>query len=150
VTGCTYGGIGFETCRVLALAGATVLVHTRSEAKSVATVKLLHDHPGLQFAQLKHVWCDMASLNDVVAFGGSLTRHDAPINIVVLNHGVLSTTLQLTADGFESTMGINVLSCYALFHALLPKLIASRTETAHSRVVWVASLMHAAGSGAFI
>lgn len=145
VTGCTPGGIGYETARVLACAGASVLVHARSEEKARAIVGLLAREPGVAAGLLEAVWFDQASLEQVVSAARALAAADAPLHGVVLNAGLASKTLRFTDDGFELTFGVNHLAPMALFLTLLPKLIA----TGNARVVWLSSLLHAAGQGRF-
>lgn len=146
VTGCTPGGIGYETARVLALAGATVVVHGRTEEKSRAIVSLLKREAGLAGSALEPVWFDQASLAQVVSAGRALAASDAPLHGAVLNAGLACKELQRTEDGFELTFGVNHLAPLALFLTLLPKLIASGP----ARVAWVSSLLHAAGQGRFV
>lgn len=52
-----------------------------------------------------------------------------------------------TSEGFELTFGVNQLASFALFLTLLPKL---RLAPGGARVVWVSSLLHAAGQGLFV
>jgi NAD(P)-dependent dehydrogenase (short-subunit alcohol dehydrogenase family) len=145
VTGATNGGIGFETARVLALAGATVLVHARSEEKAVQACRELR--AGVNLMQLEPVWADLADLTQTAALGRQIASGAAPLHAVILNAGVLSAERVLTVDGFEQTIAVNTLSPLLLFNVLLPKLIAVGQPT---RVVWVASLMHAASKGELI
>jgi NAD(P)-dependent dehydrogenase (short-subunit alcohol dehydrogenase family) len=145
VTGATNGGIGFETARVLALAGATVLVHARSEEKAVQACRELR--AGVNLMQLEPVWADLADLAQTAALGRQIASGAAPLHAVILNAGVLSAERVVTGDGFEQTIAVNTLSPLLLFNALLPKLVAAGQPT---RVVWVASLMHAASNGELI
>jgi NAD(P)-dependent dehydrogenase (short-subunit alcohol dehydrogenase family) len=148
VTGCTPGGIGYETARVLARAGATVLVHARSETNARGVVEKLRAEIGVDSSLLVPIAFDLASLDQVVAAGRALAQDDAPLlHGVALNAGLFSKENLRTEDGFELTFGVNQLAAVALFLVLLPKL--QRTPGG-ARVVWVSSLLHAAGEGRFI
>jgi NAD(P)-dependent dehydrogenase (short-subunit alcohol dehydrogenase family) len=148
VTGCTPGGIGYETARVLARAGATVLVHARSESNARGVVEKLRGEEGVDAALLVPIGFDLASLDQVVSAGRALARDDAPaLHGVALNAGLFAKESLRTDDGFELTFGVNQLAAVALFLTLLPKL---RAAPGGARVVWLSSLLHAAGEGRFV
>lgn len=85
---------------------------------------------------------DLASMASVRAFAADLTSQLAsaaipPLHAVVCNAGVQAGTTQThTADGFESTFGVNHLGHFLLVTELLPVLPAP------ARVVVVASGVH--------
>lgn len=148
VTGCTPGGIGYETARVLALAGATVLVHARTETSARAVVAQLRRDAGVDSDRCEPIWFDQSSLAQVVAAARALARPEAPaLHGVALNAGLFSKELAHTSEGFELTFGVNQLASFALFLTLLPKL---RLAPGGARVVWVSSLLHAAAQGLFV
>lgn len=83
---------------------------------------------------------DLASLASVRAFASALTERVAagelpPLHAVVCNAGMQGARA-LTADGFESTFGVNHLGHFLLVNLLLPLL------SAPARVVVVASGVH--------
>jgi NAD(P)-dependent dehydrogenase (short-subunit alcohol dehydrogenase family) len=92
--------------------------------------------------QVEAMSLDLASLASVGAFAGQLTKRlDAgtipPLHAVVCNAGVNPlNTKTTTADGFESTFGINHLGHFLLVNELLPVLQSP------GRVVVVASGVH--------
>jgi NAD(P)-dependent dehydrogenase (short-subunit alcohol dehydrogenase family) len=85
---------------------------------------------------------DLASFASVRAFAGELTkrlstRTTPPLHAVVCNAGVNPGTKQtVTAEGFESTFGVNHLGHFLLIQELLPSLQSP------ARVVVVASGVH--------
>src|SRR5581483_1304390 len=93
-------------------------------------------------SQVEAMSLDLASLTSVRAFAAELTKRlDAgtmpPLHAVVCNAGVNPlNTKTVTADGFESTFGINHLGHFLLVNELLPLLQSS------ARVVVVASGVH--------
>jgi hypothetical protein len=98
VTGCTPGGIGYETARVLALAGATVLVHARSEASARAVVAQLRRESGVDSDRCEPIWFDQSSLAQVVAAARALALPEAPaLHGVALNAGLFNKELAFTS-----------------------------------------------------
>ena len=59
------GGLGFETAKSLAQAGATVLVHTRKAQQSEETAAKIRALLGNQGAQVEPVVADLGDLEDV-------------------------------------------------------------------------------------
>lgn len=129
-------GIGFETARALAAAGATVIVACRDAAKGAATVeRIVAAHPG---ADVHAEPLDLASFHSIHDFAGRLG--DAPIDVLICNAGLATTDWSTTADGIERTVGV----CH-FGHFLLTRLLASRLLAAPApRVVMVSSESHRA------
>ena len=124
ITGGT-SGIGKETARELARAGAHVTITARNPAKGAATVaEIARDR--VDFKLL-----DLADLSSVRNFAKEFT---SPIDVLILNAGVMATPFSLTKDKFEMQMGTNHLGHFALT-GLLQKQIKHR-------VVAVSSQMH--------
>ncbi len=124
ITGGT-SGIGKETARELARAGAHVIITARSAAKGAATVaEIAKDR--VDFKLL-----DLADLSSVRNFAKEFT---SPIDVLILNAGVMATPFSLTKDKFEMQIGTNHLGHFALT-GLLQKQIKER-------VVAVSSQMH--------
>ena len=124
ITGGT-SGIGKEAARELARAGAHVTIPARNAAKGAATVaEIARDR--VDFKLL-----DLADLTSVRNFAKEFT---SPIDVLILNAGVMATPFSLTQDKFEMQMGTNHLGHFALT-GLLQKQIKDR-------VVAVSSQMH--------
>ena len=138
VTGAS-GGLGYETARALARAGAEVVLAVRSrERGAAARDRILADRPE---AALSVEALDLASLRSVDAFAGRMTAAGRPIHILVNNAGVMAVpTREVTEDGFERQIGTNFLGHFALTGRLLPLLMAGK-----ARVVQLASLAHRRG-----
>jgi NAD(P)-dependent dehydrogenase (short-subunit alcohol dehydrogenase family) len=135
VTGAS-SGIGAETTRALAVAGADVTMAVRNaEAGSRLAVELqrgLDSHAGrLTAAQL-----DLADLGSVRAFTSSWS---GPLHILVNNAGVMALpTLTRSAQGWEMQFATNHLGHFALAQRLHGALAAADG----ARVVSVASIGH--------
>jgi NAD(P)-dependent dehydrogenase (short-subunit alcohol dehydrogenase family) len=124
ITGGT-SGIGKETARELARAGANVTITARNAAKGAATVaEIARD-------RVDYKLLDLADLSSVRTFAKEFT---SPIDVLILNAGVMATPFSLTKDKFEMQMGTNHLGHFALT-GLLQKQIKHR-------VVAVSSQMH--------
>ena len=138
VTGAN-GGLGLETARALAGAGARVIMAARDAGKtSAAEASIQSSHPG---AALDVVSLDLGSLASVrSAAERILAQHDR-IDILVNNAGVMAIPERKTEDGFEMQFGVNHLGHFALTALLLPALL--RAERA--RVVSVTSTAHHMG-----
>ncbi|AOH86391.1 hypothetical protein AWL63_00620 [Sphingomonas panacis] len=136
VTGAT--GLGFETARVLAHAGASVILAGRDDdkgARAVGRIRQLTPKARTRFARL-----DLASLTSISRFGEQVG--DAPIDILINNAGVMAPPARkLTADGFELQLGTNHLGHFALTGTLLRLLL----KAAAPRVVSISSGIAAMG-----
>ncbi|MFF2521181.1 oxidoreductase [Streptomyces liangshanensis] len=117
-------GIGLETARAFASAGARVTLAVRAvDAAREAASDLPGDPAVLPL--------DLADLASVRRFA---TAWDRPLDVLVNNAGVANVPLRRTADGFETQMGTNHLGHFALTNLLLPRIT--------DRVVTVASNAH--------
>lgn len=129
-------GLGLETARELARAGATVVLAVRDLAKGEAAVDDIGrsvDEPDVSLVEL-----DLSSLASVRSGADELRdTHDA-IDLLVNNAGVMFTPRSRTADGFELQFGTNHLGHFALTGLLIDRMV----DVAGSRVVTVASLAH--------
>ena len=121
-------GLGLESAKRLAQAGANVVIAARTQAKADGAIAKVSSGMALAAGQrLVGVSLDLADLSSVrtlparleAAFGAK----DVPIDVLLNNAGVMAIPERLeTADGFEKTMGINHLGHFALVAALLPSL----------------------------
>lgn len=139
VTGAT-GGLGFEMARMLASAGAHVILAGRNPDKGAEALKRLraNDH-GLSIV---FELVDLGSLVSIADIGARLRAGAAPIDILINNAGVMTPpTRRTTSDGFELQFGTNHLGHFALTGHLLPLLCAAPA----SRVVSVSSGVAAMG-----
>ncbi|WP_308250242.1 SDR family NAD(P)-dependent oxidoreductase [Sphaerisporangium fuscum] len=130
------GGIGYETARALAAAGARVVIAGRDRARGeAAAAKLTADANGGPVV-FRHL--DLASLASVT---GWADRHNAtgkPCHILVANAAVMAPPLTRTEDGFELQFGTNHLGHFAFAVGLLPSML--RADGA--RVVVLSSSAH--------
>jgi WW domain-containing oxidoreductase len=126
-------GIGFETARALASAGARVVLACRNPDAGRAAVQRIqarHPHADARLARL-----DLASFASIRAFTDALA--EPRVDVLVCNAGLFAARYRETEDGFESTVGVCHLGHFLLTLRLLPKLLAAR-----GRVVMVSSESH--------
>ncbi|HEV7656161.1 MAG TPA: SDR family NAD(P)-dependent oxidoreductase, partial [Mycobacteriales bacterium] len=130
VTGAS-SGIGVETARALAGAGAEVTLAVRNvEAGSRAAAGIAGD---VLVAPL-----DLADQASVAAFVAGWT---GPLHVLVNNAGVMATPLLRTAEGWELQFATNHLGHFALATGLSEALAAA----GDARVVSVSSVGHVNG-----
>ena len=123
-------GIGRETARALAGAGARVWVAARSRDRAQAVLDELGDRG--RFLEL-----DLADLASVRGAADAFLATGAPLHLLVNNAG-LAGHRGTTRDGFELTFGVNHLGPFLFTLRLLDRLKAS----APARIVNVASEAH--------
>ncbi len=138
VTGAN-GGLGLETARALAGAGAHVVMAARDLEKAATAEKSIREtQPS---ASLEIVPLDLGSLASVrEAAEQILASHDT-IDLLVNNAGLMAIPERRTADGFEMQFGVNHLGHFALTAHLLPALLRAPA----ARVVSVTSTAHHMG-----
>jgi len=138
VTGAN-GGLGLETARALAGAGATVVMAARNQEKAAAAEASIRR--GAPDAALEVVALDLGSLASVHAAAGQILASHQTIDILVNNAGVMGITERKTVDGFEMQFGVDHLGHFALTALLVPALL--RADAA--RIVTVTSTAHHMG-----
>ncbi|OBH44979.1 dehydrogenase [Mycobacterium intracellulare] len=116
VTGAT-NGVGLGTSRALARAGAHVILAVRNTDLGEQRASEISAMGG-STSVLK---LDLADLSSVRAFAGLI---DEPVDILINNAGALTDRRTETVDGFEMTLGTNLLGPFALTNLLLPKVRA--------------------------
>ncbi|MFE9848984.1 SDR family NAD(P)-dependent oxidoreductase [Streptomyces sp. NPDC005576] len=124
-------GLGFETARVLAERGASVVLAVRDAEKGKrAAARMTGDVTVLAL--------DLTSLDSVRAAAAELRDRHRRIDLLINNAGVMYTPKLTTPDGFELQFGTNHLGHFALTGLLLDLLL----PVPGSRVVTVSSTGH--------
>jgi NAD(P)-dependent dehydrogenase (short-subunit alcohol dehydrogenase family) len=116
-------GLGAETSRVLAGAGARVVIAGRDATRGESAAVRLREQTG--GADVEFRTLDLASLASVRAFCDGYLATGRSLHLLVNNAGVMATPLTRTMDGFESQFGVNHLGHFALATGLLPALRAA-------------------------
>jgi NAD(P)-dependent dehydrogenase (short-subunit alcohol dehydrogenase family) len=129
-------GIGVETVRALALAGARVVIATRDPAKGEAVAATLRKETGS--AKIEFRSLDLASLRSVKSFVAGFLALRRELHLLINNAGIMAAPLAYTDAGLESQFGTNHIGHFLLTIGLLPAL----KSAGKARVVSLSSLGH--------
>lgn len=132
-------GIGVETVRALATAGARVVIATRDVSRAQPVAEQLRQHTGNNGVAVAPL--DLASLASVRRFVDMYLSTARALHVLINNAGIMAGPLTYTEDGFELQFATNHLGHHALTVGLLPALRA----TDESRVVALTSIGHRRG-----
>lgn len=125
-----YSGLGLETTRALAGAGARVVVAGRSPAKAREALA------GVAGVELEHV--ELEEPRSVEALGARFLASGRPLHILIHSAGIMAAPLSRDGNGNEMQLAVNHLAPFRLTWALMPAL--RRAEGA--RVVSMSSRAH--------
>ncbi len=123
-------GIGLETTKVLAAAGATVIVPARDIEKAK---KNLQSIPNVEIEEM-----DLAKPETIDTFAEKFLASGRPLHLLINNAGIMWVPLQRDSRGFESQLSTNYLGQFQLVARLWPAL----KDANGARVVNVSSLGH--------
>ena len=126
-------GIGIETARALAAAGAEVTLAVRDLAAGARTAEDIVATTGN-----KNVLVSALDLTDRASVAGFVAAWDGALDILVNNAGVMASPETRTPDGWELQFATNHLGHFGLATGLHPALAAA----GHARVVSVSSAGH--------
>ena len=135
VTGATHG-IGLESARALATAGASVLVHGRDKARAADVAAMLARTTGNP--RVSAVQADFARLADIRRLAQELDARLPRLDVLINNAGMMSAVRATSAEGYDLTFAVNHLAPFLLTNLLLPKL----KHSSPARIVVVASTAH--------
>ena len=138
VTGAN-GGLGLESAKALAGAGAHVVMAARNQTKArEACDEIREVYPD---ASLEIVDLDLASQASTKAAAKSIADRHPSIDILINNAGLMAMPERRTEDGFEMQLGVNHFGHWTFTAGLLASLLAADA----ARVVTVTSTAHHAG-----
>lgn len=123
-------GLGLETVRVLAGAGARVLVAARDQQQAQA---VLAGMAGVEIAAL-----DLLDPQAIDSFAAAFLATGRALHVLVNGAGIMATPLLRDARGYEAQFATNHLGHFQLTARLWPALRRARD----ARVVCVSSLGH--------
>lgn len=126
-----YSGIGLETVRALAAAGASVTVPARDTEKANAALA------GMK-GDVRIALMDLADIASVKRFALGFASDNTALDLLINNAGVMACPEMRVGPGWELQFGTNHMGHFALATTLLPLL--QRTENA--RVVALSSTGH--------
>jgi len=138
ITGAS-SGLGRESARALAAAGAHVILAARNPAAlSEAAQWVAAEVPG---ARTTMVQLDLTALASVRAAAIAIRDVAPVIDVLMNNAGVMFTPFGRTQDGFELQIGTNHFGHFELTRLLIPQL----TAAGRARIVILSSGGHALG-----
>lgn len=121
VTGATHG-LGVEVAKAGANAGARVVITARDLQRGRDVQREIGAHSVVEL--------DLADLRSVRQAASFVHSDVGPVDVLVNNAGTLSITREATHDGFEKTLGTNVLGPFAFTNLVLPAVRARITIVA--------------------
>jgi NAD(P)-dependent dehydrogenase (short-subunit alcohol dehydrogenase family) len=136
VTGAT-SGIGLETARQLAAAGASVVLGVRDPARGAAVARRIVEEGG----KAEVLAIDLASFASVREAAARLAATHERLDVLVNNAGIALPQREVSGDGHELTWQTNFLSHVLLTRLLIPTL----SRGTKPRVVSVSSEGHRTG-----
>lgn len=142
VTGAS-SGIGTETARVLALAGANVTLAVRNVKAGEEVAAQLRSSLPPTAGTLSVEALELGDLGSVRAFAKRWLDSGKPLHLLVNNAGIMAVPKGTTSQGFELQVGTNHVGHFALTTALLPVL----EKSAPARIVTLSSALHTRGDG---
>jgi NAD(P)-dependent dehydrogenase (short-subunit alcohol dehydrogenase family) len=135
VTGAS-AGLGVETVRALASAGARVVMPVRSREKGEKAAADLRASTGNKAIETAAM--DLEDFDSVRAFAKSFVASGSPLHILINNAGIMACPERRIAGGFESQFGTNHLGHMILACGLVPALL----KAGRARVVALSSIGH--------
>jgi retinol dehydrogenase-12 len=137
VTGAN-SGLGFETCRVLALKGARIILACRNPKLGEEAVKKLKE--AIPSSDVHFLSLDLGDLKSVKKSADEFNARFDKLDILVNNAGVMACPKTMTTDGLEMQFAVNHLGHFYFTKLLLPVLMKSGTKEGPSRVINLSSM----------
>jgi NAD(P)-dependent dehydrogenase (short-subunit alcohol dehydrogenase family) len=131
-------GIGVETARALAQAGAEVVIAVRKPELGAAAAAEVNKTAKGEKARVERL--DLADLKTVRAFAERWG--EKPLHILINNAGVMACPLAYTKDDLEMQIGTNHFGHYLLGVLLAPALERGAKDGKHARLVSLSSIGH--------
>jgi NAD(P)-dependent dehydrogenase (short-subunit alcohol dehydrogenase family) len=138
VTGAN-GGLGLETSRALARAGAHVVMAARNQEKAAAAEADIRG--SAPDASLEVVALDLGAQASVREAAERILEGHPAMDILINNAGVMGIPERRTADGFEMQFGVDHLGHWSFTALLMPALLRAPAP----RIVTVTSTAHHMG-----
>jgi len=125
-----YSGLGLETTKALAAAGAIVIVPARTPEKAQKAL--------VNIANVEQAALDLADPASIDAFAGGFLSRTKKLDILINNAAIMASPLMRDARGYEAQFATNHLGHFQLTARLWPALKAADG----ARVVSLSSIGH--------
>ncbi len=126
-----YSGIGLETVRALASAGATVTVPARRVDAAQAAL-------GQMAGQIEIAAMDLADISSIRRFGDDYVAAGRGLDLLINNAGIMACPQTRVGPGWEAQFAVNQLGHFELYRRLLPAL----RKAGSGRLVALSSTAH--------
>ena len=139
ITGST-DGIGKITVTKLAQMGHQVIIHGRNREKAEKVKLQIIEESGNKDIDI--LIADLLSLSDIKKAANDFKAKYGRLDVLINNAGaIFGKERELSKDGFEQTMALNLFAPFLLIELLLPLLVKS----ASGRIINLSSAMHKRG-----
>lgn len=139
ITGATQG-IGKETAKALARHGHIVIIHGRNKAKLLDVSEEIKTATGN--SRVDTITADLFSLADIRHMVNEFKSRYNRLDVLINNAGAfLNKQREITSEGFEKTITLNLFAPFLLMQSLLDVLAKSPS----SRIINLSSAMHRRG-----
>lgn len=135
ITGAS-SGLGVETARALAQAGAEVILPVRNAKKGEEAAERIRALAGNSAVRVAAM--DLSCFDSVRRFAAELCAEGAPVHMLINNAGIMASPLARNERGHEGQFATNHLGHFLLTSLLLPLL----KKGAPARVVALSSVGH--------
>lgn len=138
VTGAN-SGLGLESAKALAGAGAHVVMAARNQSKALAardSIVAVHPPASLEIVEL-----DLGSFETTKEAASAISAGHPAVDILINNAGLMAMPERETSDGYEMQFGVNHLGHWIFTAGLLRSLLGAD----QARVVTVTSTAHHLG-----
>ncbi len=135
VTGAT-AGIGFETARGLAAAGARVVLVCRDSQRGERAAERIRRSSGHEAVHV--LPCDLSCQADIRRLAVAFAKRFDCLHVLVNNAAAYTAVRTLSVDGIELQLATNYLSCFLLTRLLLGRLRSG----APARIVNLSTVNH--------
>jgi NAD(P)-dependent dehydrogenase (short-subunit alcohol dehydrogenase family) len=130
VTGCN-SGLGYETMRVLAMRGAHVIGAARTMEKAATACA------GIE-GKTTPLVVELTDFSGIVAAANQVADMDVPVDMLILNAGIMAVPELRQSNGIELQFAVNHLGHFLLANRLRDQVTAAK----QGRVVVVSSAAH--------
>ena len=130
-----YSGIGLETTRALAGAGARVIVPVRSPEKAATNLKSID-------GAVETAAMDLGDLGSVHAFAEAFLNDNDALHGLINNAGIMACPETRIGRGWEAQFATNHVGHFALANRLAPALVKAGETHERVRVVSLSSVGH--------
>jgi len=140
-------GVGFSAAKLLAAQGKRVVLACRSEAKALAAAVAIREKvPGAKLDVLPGAALELADLRSTSDYVKAFQDSGIPLDVLVLNAGIMAVPLGRTAQDHELHFGVNHLAHFLMQDALVPQLRGCKERTGkRGRLVACSSVANTLG-----